>query len=117
MPPVAALIGTHKDKLGGDSTDGPEKEQLTRDKMVEINAALKPITKTFENILVFPKQESEASDDTSDKNANCSSGRMSFFALDNDKGTENVEVSPLRGLMNKLFYSRFGKTSLPIPKN
>ncbi|XP_064387029.1 uncharacterized protein LOC135335458 [Halichondria panicea] len=55
VPPVAALIGTHKDKLGGDSTDGPEKERLTRDKMVEINAALKPITKTFENILVFPK--------------------------------------------------------------
>ncbi|XP_064387346.1 uncharacterized protein LOC135335731 [Halichondria panicea] len=42
---------------------------------------------------------------------------MSFFALDNDKGTENAEISPLRGLMNKLFYSRFGKTSLPIPKN
>ena len=114
VPPVAALIGTHKDKLGGDSTDGP---RLTRDKMVEINAALKPITKTFENILVFPKQENEASDDTSDKDANCSSGRMSFFALDNDKGTENAEISPLRGLMNKLFYSRFGKTSLPIPKN
>ncbi len=52
-----------------------------------------------------------------DKDANCSSGRMSFFALDNDKGTENAEISPLRGLMNKLFYSRFGKTSLPIPKN
>ncbi|XP_064402010.1 uncharacterized protein LOC135347838 isoform X2 [Halichondria panicea] len=117
VPPVAALIGTHKDKLGGDSTDGPEKERLTRDKMMEINAALKPITKTFENILVFPKQENEVSDDTSDKDAKCSSGRMSFFALDNDKGTENAEISPLRGLMNKLFYSRFGKTSLPIPKN
>ncbi|XP_064407679.1 uncharacterized protein LOC135352420 [Halichondria panicea] len=117
VPPVAALIGTHKDKLGGDSTDGPEKERLTRDKMVEINTALKPITKTFENILVFPKQENEASDDTSNKEANCSSDRMSFFALDNDKGTENAEISPLRGLLNKLFYSRFGKTSLPIPKN
>ncbi len=116
VPPVAALIGTHKDKLGGDSTDGPEKERLTREKMVEINAALKPITQTFGKILVFPKQENEP-DDTSDEDANCSSDRMSFFALDNDKGTEHTEISPLRGLMNKIFYSRFGKTSLPISKN
>ena len=116
VPPVAALIGTHKDKLGGDSTDGAEKERLTRDKLVEINAALKPITKTFENILVFPKRES-GSDDTFDKDANFSSDRMSFFALDNNKGTENAEISPLRGLMNKLFYARFGKTSFPISKN
>ncbi|XP_064386915.1 uncharacterized protein LOC135335371 isoform X2 [Halichondria panicea] len=114
-PPVAALIGTHKDKLGRDSTDGPEKERLTREKMAEINTALKPITKTFEQILVFPKQNEP--DDTSDKDANCSSDRMSFFPLDNDKGTENTEISPLRGLMNKIFYSRFGKTSLPISKN
>ncbi|XP_064385997.1 uncharacterized protein LOC135334642 isoform X2 [Halichondria panicea] len=114
VPPVAALIGTHKDKLGGDSTDDPEKERLTRDKLLEINAALKPTTKTFKKILVFPKQESSTSDDTADKDA---SDRMSFFALDNNKGTENAEISPLRGLLNKLFYSHFGKTSLPIPKN
>ena len=114
VPPVAALIGTHKDMLGGDSTDGPEKERLTRDKLLEINAALKPTTKAFEKILVFPKQESNTSDDTADKDA---SDRMSFFALDNNKGTENAEISPLRGLLNKLFYSRFGKTSLPISKN
>ncbi|XP_064407245.1 uncharacterized protein LOC135352042 isoform X4 [Halichondria panicea] len=114
VPPVAALIGTHKDKLGGVSTDGPEKEKLTRDKLLEINAALKPTTKTFEKILVFPKQESNTSDDTADKDA---SDRMSFFALDNNKGTENAEISPLRGLLNKLFYFHFGKTSLPISKN
>ncbi|XP_064397861.1 uncharacterized protein LOC135344563 isoform X2 [Halichondria panicea] len=114
VPPVAALIGTHKDKLGGDSADSLEREIYTRDKMVEINTALKPITKTFENILIFPRQKSDTSND---KRGNCSSDRMSFFALDNDKGTENAEISPLRGLMNNIFYSRFGKTSLPISKN
>ncbi len=112
VAPVATLIGTHKDKLGEDST-GLEKEKLTRDKVVEINEALKPITQTFDKILVFPKQQNEP-DHTSEKDAN---SRMSFFALDNNGGTESSEISPLRDLMNEIFCARFSKASLPISKN
>ncbi len=116
VAPVAALIGTHKDKLGEDSTDGLEKEKLTRDRIVGINQALKPITQTFDKILVFPKHQNE-SDDTAGKDVNSSSDRMSFFALDNNRGTESSEISPLRDLMNEIFSARFSKASLPISKN
>ncbi len=121
VAPVAALIGTHKDKLGGDLPDGGlEKENLTRKKMVEINQALEPIlsNKNFQKILVSPDQQKE-SDDTSDKNTfdKDSSDRISFFALDNNGGTDKSEISPLRGFMKKNFRARFGEASVPISKN
>ncbi len=112
VAPVAALIGTHKDKLGGDLPDGLEKEMLTRKKMSEINQALKPtlINKKFQQILVSPEQ-------TKDKNDKDSSDKMSFFALDNNRGTENSEMSPLREFMNNVFQARFSKASVPISTN
>ncbi|XP_064401100.1 uncharacterized protein LOC135347138 isoform X2 [Halichondria panicea] len=88
VSPLAALIGTHKDKL-----EHPEKE--IKKKSEDLN----DIVKTFEEILICPGATSE---------------RVSLFTVDNYTGTEQSDIAPLRNVLSEIFHTRFKDASLPI---
>ncbi len=85
--PVAALIGTHVDKL-----------ENPKEKIKQVNDALKATTQKFAEILVSPPSDFESS----------------FFAVDNFAGTEQSDIAPIRDFMSKVFASHFSHASLPI---
>ena len=85
--PVAALIGTHMDKL-----------ENPKEKIKQVNDALKRTTQKFAEILVCPPSDCESS----------------FFAVDNFAGTEQSDIGPIREFMSKVFASHFSNASLPI---
>ena len=85
--PVAALIGTHVDKL-----------ENPKEKIKQVNDALKATTQKFAEILVSPPPDSESS----------------FFAVDNFAGTEQSDIAPIRDFLSDVFASHFKDASLPI---
>ncbi|XP_064407588.1 uncharacterized protein LOC135352329 isoform X2 [Halichondria panicea] len=85
--PVAALIGTHVDKL-----------ENPKEKIKQVNDALKATTQKFTEILVSPPSDSESS----------------FFAVDNFAGTEQSDIAPIRDFMSNVFACHFKDASLPI---
>ena len=85
--PVAALIGTHVDKL-----------ENPKEKIKQVSDALKATTQKFSKILVLPPSDSESS----------------FFAMNNFAGTEQSDIAPIRDFMSKVFTSHFKDASLPI---
>ncbi|XP_064392422.1 uncharacterized protein LOC135340061 isoform X3 [Halichondria panicea] len=88
VSPLAALIGTHKDKL-----ENPEEviEEKSQD--------LKDIVQKFDEVMIFPS-------------ANSSSKVL--FTVDNYTGTEQSDIAPLRKFLSKIFHKRFKDASLPI---
>ena len=90
IQPVAALIGTHLDKL--------EDRQST---IKETSKSLKKVTEKFKKIVVTPPQNVTPSP---------------FFSVNNYDGKETVDIAPIRNFMNKIFCSRFQNASLPIQK-
>ena len=87
VSPVAALIGTHKDKL-----DHPE------EKIKQTDEALKKITQNFKKILVSPFNSPNAS----------------FFSVDNYAGTEETDIGPIREFVSAIFSTHFKEASVPI---
>ena len=85
--PVAALIGTHVDKL-----------ENPKEKIKQVNDALKATTQKFAEILVLPPSDSKSS----------------FFAVDNFTGTEQSDIAPIRDFMSDVFTCHFKDASLPI---
>ncbi|XP_064385874.1 uncharacterized protein LOC135334561 isoform X3 [Halichondria panicea] len=85
--PVAALIGTHVDKL-----------ENPKEKIKQVNDALKATTQKFTEILVSPPPDSESS----------------FFAVDNFIGTEQSDIAPIRDFLSDVFTCHFKDASLPI---
>ncbi len=85
--PVAALIGTHVDKL-----------ENPKQRIRQINDALKTTTQKFAEILVSPPSNFESS----------------FFAVDNFAGTEQSDIAPIRDFMSDIFACHFKDASLPI---
>ena len=85
--PVAALIGTHVDKL-----------ENPKEKIKQVNDALKATTQKFAEILVSPPSDSESS----------------FFPVDNFAGTEQSDIAPIRDFMSSVFACHFKDASLPI---
>ena len=89
VKPIAAIIGTHKDQLEGN----------TEQKLKSVNKSLIKITSKFSKVVAHP--------DTSD----C------FFAVDNLTGTDECDVSPIRDFMSTTFQTHFKDASLPIHPN
>ncbi|XP_064392626.1 uncharacterized protein LOC135340238 isoform X2 [Halichondria panicea] len=85
VSPLAALIGTHKDKL-----ENPE-EVIEED--------LKDIVQKFDKVMICPS-------------ANSSSKVL--FTVDNYTGTEQSDIAPLRKLLSEIFHKRFKDALLPI---
>ena len=85
--PVATLVGTHLDKL--ENTTISLSDQLQK-KHIE----LKKITDNFQEVVVNP------------------AGNKSFLAIDNFKGTEESDLSPLRTHIMDLIT---GRLDIPIP--
>ena len=91
IQPVATLVGTHLDKLEDSITSNSSVDQL---KMK--HKELKKITDNFQEIVVNP------------------AGNKSFLAIDNFKGTEESDLSPLRAHIMDLITGRLD-ISIPIP--
>ncbi|XP_064401929.1 uncharacterized protein LOC135347799 isoform X6 [Halichondria panicea] len=87
VSPLAALIGTHKDKL-----EHPEKEIKKKSK--DLNDIVK---EQFDKIMISP--------DATDSN---------LFTVDNYHGTEQSDIGPLRKVLSEIFQTRFKNASLPI---
>ncbi|XP_064391932.1 uncharacterized protein LOC135339650 isoform X3 [Halichondria panicea] len=87
VSPLAALIGTHKDKLENPKEEIEEKSQ-----------DLKDIVRKFSKIIIRPGTTT------------CSS----LFTVDNYTGTELSDIAPLRKLLSEIFQTHFKNTSLPI---
>ena len=81
------MIGTHVDKL-----------ENPKEKIKQVNDALKATTQKFAEILVSPPSDSESS----------------FFAVDNFAGTEQSDIAPIRDFMSDVFACHFKDASLPI---
>ncbi|XP_064391858.1 uncharacterized protein LOC135339631 isoform X4 [Halichondria panicea] len=88
VSPLAALIGTHKDKL-----NDPEKE------IKKTSEHLNDIVKKFEEIIICPEATGSSN---------------SLFTVDNYNGTEHSDIAPLRKLLSEIFHKRFKNASLPI---
>ena len=86
IQPVAALIGTHKDKVGE-----PVEENLEF-----INSMLKQVTRNYSEIIINPSLS------------------RTYFAVDNLNGTEELDIGPIRNFMNTNFHAHFKGASLPI---
>ena len=86
--PVATLVGTHLDKLKEDTTS-------TEEQLKQKHRALKHITDTFSQVIVNPE------------------GDKTFLALNNQDGTEESDIYPLRDHIMKLINDRLD-ASLPI---
>ena len=101
VQPVAALIGTHLDKLEGQEG-----------KINEVSEKLEEVTQKFDKIVVAPPQVTSA-----EATSSTSSGVSSpFFSVNNYDGEEAVDIAPIRTFMNKIFQTRFGDASLPVQK-
>ena len=87
IPPIAALVGTHKDQLG----DDPEVRIKQADKV------LKNTVQKFPKVLVTPPHSN-----------------TSFFSVDNYNGSEESDIGPIRKFMNDVFSTHFKDASLPI---
>ena len=90
IQPVAALIGTHLDKL-------EDREK----KIKETSESLKKVTEKFEKIVVTPPQNITSSP---------------FFSVNNWDGKEAADIAPIRSFMNEIFSKRFQNAKLPIQK-
>ena len=99
IQPVAALIGTHLDKL-----------EDRGKKIKETSESLKQVTGKFKKIVVTPPPPAKASSSTSLDTSS------PFFAVDNYDGKEAVDIAPIRNFMNKVFSTHFQAASLPIRK-
>ena len=99
IQPVAALIGTHLDKL-----------EDSGKKIRETSESLKQVTEKFKKIVVTPPTPAKASSSTSLDTS------PPFFAVDNYDGKEAVDIAPIRNFMNKVFSTHFQAASLPIRK-
>ncbi|XP_064388807.1 uncharacterized protein LOC135336866 isoform X2 [Halichondria panicea] len=75
-----------------------DKLENPKEKIKQVNDALKRTTQKFAEILVCPPSDSESS----------------FFAVDNFAGTEQSDIGPIREFMSKVFASHFSNASLPI---
>ena len=105
VKPVAALIGTHKDKL----TD-PERQ------IIEKNEALKKIIKKFPEIIISPGSQEQNIEHSEplDGARTQSDSKSCFFSVDNLNGTEVSDIGPVRNFLSRIILSRFKNASLPI---
>ena len=90
IQPVAALIGTHLDKL-----KDPKR------KLKETSERLEIVTGKFDQIVVTPPQAITSSP---------------FFSVNNYDGKAAEDIVPIRNFMSKIFSTRFQKASLPIQR-
>ena len=95
IQPVAALIGTHLDKL-----ENQEK------KIKETGESLKKVTKKFSKIVITPPQNTSAE----------ATSNSPFFSVNNYDGEEAVDIAPIRNFMSEIFHGRFREASLPVQK-
>ena len=86
ISPVAALVGTHKDKL-----DDPDL------RIKQVDQVLEKTVQKFSSVLVTPPHSN-----------------TSFFPVDNYNGTEQSDIGPIRRFMNDVFSTHFKDASLPI---
>ena len=102
---VAALIGTHKDKL----TD-PERQ------ISEKNEALTKVINKFPEIIISPrsKQQNIEHSEPIDGAHTQSGSKSCFFSVDNLNGTEVSDIGPVRNFLSRIILSRFKNASLPI---
>ena len=92
VPPIVALVGTHKDMVNSEDYD---------DKFKDINDSLKGMMQAFNSKRIkFIKIPGGA-----------------FFPVDNMNGTDSADIAPLRCSLSKLFISQFKDASLPIQPN
>ncbi|XP_064389447.1 uncharacterized protein LOC135337439 [Halichondria panicea] len=105
VKPVAALIGTHKDKL----TD-PERQ------ISEKNEALKKSYQKFPEIIISPGSEEQniKHSEPLDGSRTQSDSKSCFFSVDNLNGTEVSDIGPVRNFLSRIILSRFKNASLPI---
>ena len=105
VKPVAALIGTHKDKL----TD-PERQ------ISEKNEALEKVINKFPEIIISPrsKQQNIEHSELLDGARTQSDSKSCFFSVDNLNGTEVSDIGPVRNFLSRIILSRFKNASLPI---
>ncbi|XP_064389445.1 uncharacterized protein LOC135337437 [Halichondria panicea] len=105
VKPVAALIGTHKDKL----TD-PERQ------ISEKNEALTKVINKFPEIIISPrsKQQNIEHSEPIDGAHTQSGSKSCFFSVDNLNGTEVSDIGPVRNFLSRIILSRFKNASLPI---
>ena len=90
IQPVAALIGTHLDKL-----EDPQR------KIKETSERLEMVTGKFDQTVVTPPQAVTSSP---------------FFSVNNYDGKAAEDITPIRNFMSKIFSTRFQKASLPIQR-
>ena len=90
IQPVAALIGTHLDKL-----KDPQR------KIKETSERLEMVTGKFDQTVVTPPQAVTSSP---------------FFSVNNYDGKAAEDITPIRNFMSKIFSTRFQKASLPIQR-
>ena len=90
IQPVAALIGTHLDKL-----EDPQR------KIKETSERLEMVTGKFDQIVVTPPQAITSSP---------------FFSVNNYDGKVAEDIAPIRNFMSQIFSTRFHKASLPIQR-
>ena len=90
IQPVAALIGTHLDKL-----EDPQR------KINETSERLEMVAGKFDQTVVTPPQAVTSSP---------------FFSVNNYDGKAAEDITPIRNFMSKIFSTRFQKASLPIQR-
>ena len=90
IQPVAALIGTHLDKL-----EDPQR------KIKETSERLEMVTGKFDQTVVTPPQAVTSSP---------------FFSVNNYDGKAAEDITPIRNFMSKIFSTRFQNASLPIQR-
>ena len=105
VKPVAALIGTHKDKLAD-----PERQ------ISEKNEALKKVIQKFPEIIISPGSEQQNIEHSEplDGARTQSDSKSCFFSVDNLNGTEVSDIGPVRNFLSRIILSRFKNGSLPI---
>ncbi|XP_064389126.1 uncharacterized protein LOC135337154 [Halichondria panicea] len=105
VKPVAALIGTHKDKL----TD-PERQ------ISEKNEALTKVLQKFPEIIISPGSEQQNIEHSEpiDGARTQLDLKSCFFSVDNLNGTEVSDIGPVRNFLSRIILSRFKNASLPI---
>ncbi len=90
ISPLAALIGTHKDKLKDPENEMDQKIQKKSDD-------LKDIATIFKKMMISPEATS----------------KRVLFTVDNKTG-EQSDIAPLRKLLSEIFRTKFQNASLPI---
>ena len=105
VKPVAALIGTHKDKLTDPARQISEK-----------NEALEKVVQKFPEIIISPGSEQQNIEHSEPLDGACtqSDSKSCFFSVDNLNGTEVSDIGPVRNFLSRTILARFKKASLPI---